>query len=487
MDQPFERLARGSFFLILSNLINSIVGALFWIVLARLVDAHAIGQTMTIFAYTAVVIAFTTNGFQLMLSRYIAEYNARGLNVGRSLSMLTLMLSAGINVAAGILMTVVAHYTQPYDTEFTQLLILASMLYIPTQGTVVVLQGAYQGLHMTKYVVLTTATFQAVRLGSAVALLSFTGGSDAIVVSFVLASIIASAMSIIMLIRATGRSTHRPSGREVLSLLGFSGYNYIASGMNIARNQVGVMVLASQSMQYSAFYGISSLIAQVIGSILVSIAGMMLPTAREEIEKGNRERVNALANTALRIALVLNGFMLVLLMVEPRIVLSIIAPSYADAVGTLRMLAVAYTLNSIGTVMNSLLNAADRARLVAIKDATSSALSIALTPLLVLALAMGMDGAAYALLIGSMLNLMISIVLVRRIGFTLRVSVARPTLALAASVAFGHLMLYYIAAGLVTLIVTLAIYTLASFSIRAITGREISSIIRSITGYGGKH
>ncbi|MDW8000981.1 MAG: hypothetical protein RMI32_08275, partial [Candidatus Nitrosocaldus sp.] len=77
--------------------------------------------------------------------------------------------------------------------------------------------------------------------------------------------------------------------------------------------------------------------------------------------------------------------------------------------------------------------------------------------------------------------------LVRRIGFTLRVSVARPTLALAASVAFGHLMLYYIAAGLVTLIVTLAIYTLASFSIRAITGREISSIIRSITGYGGKH
>jgi stage V sporulation protein B len=76
MDKPFHRLAKGSSYLLLGNVTSSIVGAIFWIILAKIIDAQYIGASMVVVALMTTLVAFTGSGIQQALAKYVAEYNA---------------------------------------------------------------------------------------------------------------------------------------------------------------------------------------------------------------------------------------------------------------------------------------------------------------------------------------------------------------------------------------------------------------------------
>ena len=501
MDNQFERLARGSLYLLLGDITASIVGAVFWIILARMLDSVHIGQAMIVIALMTSIIAFIGSGVQTALAKYIAEYNAKGnYKESRRIIKIGLIISLLIGTVVGIILFLLSDnisiiYSSGEGIAF--LISLASLSYVPANVIVASISSIYTAYHKTQYVLLTAVIFQASRLIASITLVMYGFEALAIIAGFSIASIINSALGYIIMQRVSKHYIKdikdvKERGEDVeandlnkvsvKALLTFSGYNYIATGLRTLRNQIGVLTVGAYSIELSAFYGISSLIASVVGQVMISIASMLLPTVSEEIVKGNRDGVKHLFSIAMRIALVLNGFLALLLLIEPTYILRMISHSYVEASVALRILVIAYLIGSTSNLMASMLNAVNRAKDIAVRESISSTIIVVLTPLLVPIL--GMEGAAIALLVGSLSNLVLLYMVIRRQGFALSMSVYRAALSIAVAFTLGYILLIVYGSTLIALILALSVHMLFSLAVKAITRKEISTIISVIITRG---
>ncbi len=497
MDEPFHRLARGSSYLLLGNITTSIVGAIFWIILAKIIDDQHIGTAMVVIALMTTVVSFTGAGIQQALAKYVAGYNANK-EYSKTRRVIRLGLIASLimgSVVSVILLLLADSIGSVYSSSegIALLIALASLTYIPSNVVAAALSSIYTAYHKAQYVLLLTVVFQASRLVVALVLALYGLDALAVITGFSVASMINAVLGYVMMLRVSRdhmreqmiSTVHDDSDRiSVRSIPTFSGFNYIAAGMKTLRNQIGVLTIGTFNIEASAFYGISSLIAHVVGNVMLSISGVMLPTASEELAKGNKDSVKNLLGIALRIALILNGFLVLLLLIEPNYILSLISHSYTEAGGALRILVVAYLVNSTSILISSLLNAMNRARDIAVRESIASAVIIALTPLLVPI--MGIEGAAYALLIGSFINLILSYMLVRRNGFILPLSVYKAASSIAVASAVGYITLTVINNTLIALALSLLTHASFAFAVKAITKREVSAIVNIVIGIIGK-
>jgi len=493
MDRPFHRLARGSSYLLLGDVTSSIVGAIFWILLAKIIDAQHIGTSMVVVALITTLVSFIGSGMQQALAKYIAEYNAnkeyaKTKRVIRLGLIVSLVISSVVSVILFLLADSIG-LVYSSGEGIALLIALASITYIPSNAIIASLSPIYTAYHKAQYVLLLTIIFQASRL--AVALVLYELGALAIITSFSIASMISAILGYIVMLRI---NNHKEQMRtkynnnddkiSVKSILTFSGFNYIAAGMRTLRNQIGVLTIGTFNIEASAFYGVSSLIASVIGYVMLSIAGVLLPTASEELAKGNKDGVKKLFSVALRIALVLNGFLVLILLIEPNYILGLISRSYTEASEALRILVVAYLINSTGMIISSLLNAINKAREIAVREGIASLAIIALTPFLISF--MGIEGAAYALLIGSLVNLILSCILIRRYGFILPFSVYKASLSIGVAAAAGYITLTIFNNTLIALALALSVHASFAFAVKAITKKEAVEIIGVIASIIGK-
>ena len=493
MDRPFHRLARGSSYLLLGDVTSSIVGAIFWILLAKIIDAQHIGTSMVVVALMTTLVSFIGSGMQQALAKYIAEYNAnkeyaKTKRVIRLGLIVSLVISSVVSVILFLLADSIG-LVYSSGEGIALLIALASITYIPSNAIIASLSPIYTAYHKAQYVLLLTIIFQASRL--AVALVLYELGALAIITSFSIASMISAILGYIVMLRI---NNHKEQMRtkynnnddkiSVKSILTFSGFNYIAAGMRTLRNQIGVLTIGTFNIEASAFYGVSSLIASVIGYVMLSIAGVLLPTASEELAKGNKDGVKKLFSVALRIALVLNGFLVLILLIEPNYILGLISRSYTEASEALRILVVAYLINSTGMIISSLLNAINKAREIAVREGIASLAIIALTPFLISF--MGIEGAAYALLIGSLVNLILSYILIRRYGFMLPFNVYKASLSIGVAAIVGYITLTIFNNTLIALALSLLVHASFAFAIKAITKKEAVAIIGVIVSIIGK-
>jgi len=493
MDRPFHRLARGSSYLLLGDVTSSIVGAIFWILLAKIIDAQHIGTSMVVVALMTTLVSFIGSGMQQALAKYIAEYNAnkeyaKTKRVIRLGLIVSLVISSVVSVILFLLADSIG-LVYSSGEGIALLIALASITYIPSNAIIASLSPIYTAYHKAQYVLLLTIIFQASRL--AVALVLYELGALAIITSFSIASMISAILGYIVMLRI---NNHKEQMRtkynnnddkiSVKSILTFSGFNYIAAGMRTLRNQIGVLTIGTFNIEASAFYGVSSLIASVIGYVMLSIAGVLLPTASEELAKGNKDGVKKLFSVALRIALVLNGFLVLILLIEPNYILGLISRSYTEASEALRILVVAYLINSTGMIISSLLNAINKAREIAVREGIASLAIIALTPFLISF--MGIEGAAYALLIGSLVNLILSYILIRRYGFILPFSVYKASLSIGVAAAAGYITLTIFNNTLIALASALSVHASFAFAVKAITKKEAVEIIGVLASIIGK-
>ena len=163
-DKPSEKLARGSYFLILDNLTNVAIGAIFWIILAKMVDAASLGQAMVVIALATSVVGFAGYGVQVTISKYMSEYNARNMpSTSRRVLMLGIKLSLIVSGSVALVITLVSDkiaavaYQNP---SLSPLLIFAVLTFLPSQTVVAALMGAFQGSQRMKYVVFTDLVYQ---------------------------------------------------------------------------------------------------------------------------------------------------------------------------------------------------------------------------------------------------------------------------------------------------------------------------------------
>jgi len=493
MDKPFHRLAKGSSYLLLGNVTSSIVGAIFWIILAKIIDAQHIGTAMVVVALMTTAISFTGSGIQQALAKYIAEYNTnKDYANAKRVIRLGLIVSLSISsIVAVILLLLADSIGLAYSSSegIALLIALASITYIPSNTIVASLSSIYTAYHKTQHVLLLTAVFQVSRLAVTLVLALYGLNALAIIAGFSIASIISAALGYIIMLRINNHKEHIDANSKddkisAKSILIFSGFNYVAAGMRTLRNQIGVLTIGTFNIETSAFYGISSLIAGVIGNVMLSIAGVLLPTASEELAKGNKDGVKKLFSVALRIALILNGFLVLILLIEPNYILGLISRSYTEASEALRILVVAYFINSTGMIISSLLNAINKAREIAVRESIASLVIIALTPFLVSF--MGIEGAAYALLIGSLVNLILSYILIRRYGFMLPFNVYKASLSIGVAAIVGYITLTIFNKTLIALALALLVHASFAFAIKAITKKEAVEIIGVIASIIGK-
>jgi len=171
-------------------------------------------------------------------------------------------------------------------------------------------------------------------------------------------------------------------------------------------------------------------------------------------------------------------------LIEPNYILGLISRSYTEASEALRILVVAYFINSTGMIISSLLNAINKAREIAVRESIASLVIIALTPFLVSF--MGIEGAAYALLVGSLVNLILSYILVRRYGFILPFSVYKASLSIGVAAIVGYITLTIFNNTLIALALALLVHASFAFAIKAITKKEAVEIIGVIASIIGK-
>src|SRR6185503_19623193 len=106
-NQSVNKLAKGSYFLILDNFANLGIGAIFWLVLSKLMDPTVIGQAMVIIGLAVTIIGFSGYGIQLALSKYLPEFIIKNMpnsarKIVRGGIKSSLMISAVIVVAVAL-------------------------------------------------------------------------------------------------------------------------------------------------------------------------------------------------------------------------------------------------------------------------------------------------------------------------------------------------------------------------------------------------
>ncbi|HKX80806.1 MAG TPA: oligosaccharide flippase family protein [Nitrososphaera sp.] len=490
--KSFEKLAKGSYFLILDNIVNLSLGALFWIVLAKLIDAAPLGQAMVAVAFATSVIGFAGYGVQVTISKYMSEYNARGMpRVSRRILSLGIKLALVVSASVAAVIALLSGYiaTDIYrDSSMTLVLVLAVLTFLPSQTVVSALMGAYQGAHKMKYALMSDSIYQVIRLGVAVFLVMASLGSFGIILSFAVASIIASVLGYLYFVPrlfekrvSDQEAAASEKGSEVTGIrqiIKFSGHNYAAVGMKTLTQQIGVLIVGTQDFELAAFYGLSVLISNLVGGVLNAVSRALLPTATEEWTRGNKEGLGRTLDIGIRLSMLISGIGFLVLMVQPDQVLGLISDQYVEASSALRILVVSSIIYSLGAILTSMLNAASRASEVAKIGITSSGITIVLT--FILTPIMYIEGAAIALLVGSAASLIMSVVSLKQkenIMISAK-STLKPASAMIAGVAIAFGVMELNQNMILSLAVGLACYVAISFAIRVTTKKEIRSMAR---------
>jgi O-antigen/teichoic acid export membrane protein len=475
-DSSFEKLARGSYYLILDNIVTVALGAVFWVTMAKLVDPSILGQTMVLIGVATSVIAFTGTAIQVTISKYVSEYNAKMMHRS-SQTVIRLGLKIGLLVSIAISL-VISLLSERITTLAYQnpalgpLLILAVLAFVPSQTVVLALMGAFQGSQRMKYTLFVDLLYQISRIALAILLVYFGLSNLGILVAFSAASIVSSIVGYLYYIpRLFPKSQVRDKEEQEKPgwhIVKFSGFNYVASGMRTLSVQMGILILGTQNFEMAAFYGVSVLITSVVGGVLTAVSRAILPTASEEWTKGNKEELSRVFNTGIRISLLLSGFGLLIVLLDPKQVLGLISQSYVQAFEALRILSISTIVGSIAAIMISIINATGKPGAVAKIELSSSLVIIALT--FALAPTLGLHGAAIAMLTGSSLNLALASWILRKQGIRISTnSMAGPSIAIIVGLALGLSLSQLSVNVLITIPVAVVTYWAISLAIK-VTG-----------------
>ncbi|MFY3740885.1 MAG: O-antigen/teichoic acid export membrane protein [Candidatus Nitrosomirales archaeon] len=479
----FNKFAKGSYFLILDNLTNLGIGAIFWVVLAKIAEPGVIGQAMVITGFATIFIAFTGHGIQIGLSKYISEYDARNMpNTVRRLLRNGikggLMISAVLVVAISLLSGQISE--SAYQNEsLALLLVFLIVTFVPTQTVMWVLIGAFQGMQEMKYVTATDLIFQLSRMGFAVFGVLYGLDVFGILLGFALASFLSLGVCYFYLLpRAIPKSTDQKESESkegMKQVTRFTSFNYFEIGIKTFSVQLGILVLGTQSFEWAAFYGLALLISKIVGSFSRSVGMALLPAASVQLATGSKVELRNMVNTAVRISTMISGFGFIILVIDPTYFLNLISDKYVEAALALRILAASAIITAMASIFTSLLNASNRAKDVAKIGFISSMIGIALT--LILPQFIGLEGAALAFLTSSIINLSLALLALKKEKITASSrSMIRPFVAIISGILVGQVFVFFNQI-LLGIIIAIVCYIGFCIAYRVTTRVEIKKLI----------
>ncbi len=480
---PFTKLGKGSYYLVLSNITNMIIGAAFWFILAKMVSPDTLGQAMVVISLATSVIGFAGYGVQVTVSKYMSEYNARDMayasrNVLRLGLRITMIVSCAAAISIVLLSQDIASQVYHYPS-LSILLTLAGITFLPSGAILSTLTAAFLGSQRMEHSALTNLVYQIARLALAVILVLYGLNGFGIIAAVAGASLIALFVAQFLQIpRVLRKVSDQVAGQyQTRHIMKFAGLNYVAVGMDTLSGQLGVIILGMRNFESASFFGLSNLMANIVGGALIAVSRAILPTASEEWAKGNKTGFKRVFSTAIRISLLITGFGFLIFMIEPSYILGLLSKPYIEASGPLRVLVVSSIISSLAAVTMSMLNATGRPSSVAKVQLISSASTIAMTSMLTPMA--GLEGAAVAMLVGSVCSLVLSAAILKREEqLTISInSVIKPIISILVGLVIGYALL--VLWNNVILAITLALVSYATFAImfRAVRKNELKLLL----------
>jgi O-antigen/teichoic acid export membrane protein len=481
----FNKFAKGTYLLILDNLVNLGVGAIFWIVLAKMVDPGIIGQAMVITGFGTTIVGFSGHGIQVALSKFMSEYNAKNMpttvkTILRNGIKAGLIISAAIVVVISLLSGQIATWAYQ-DESLALLLVFMIVTFVPTQTIVWVVIGAFQGMQIMKYVTVSDLVFQISRISFVIFAVLYGLDVFGILLGFSIASFLAMIVCYFYLLpRAIPKSSEQEQVEPkegMKHITRFTGLNYFTIGIKTLNLQFGILVLGTISFEWAAFYGLALLISKIVGSFSHSVGMALLPSASEQLVNGNKDQVRKMVNTAVRISIMISGLGFILIMIDPAYFLNLISDKYVEAAWAMRILAIAAITTSIAYILSSLLNALNRAKDVARIGFISATSSILLT--IILSTIFGLEGAAIALFIGSIINLGMSLVTLKskdNVVLSPR-TIVKPFIVIIGASMIGYIFSLWNHQVLLGIVLAFACYIAFSIAYKVTTKHEIRQLI----------
>ena len=449
-NRPLQKIAVGSYFLIIDQLVNYGLGFVFWFTLAKLVTPETVGQVLVVTASATAVLGFAGYGSQLTISKYIAEYNAREMpNVSKKIFFMGLKIGLIVSGSAAIIFLLFSQYLADsfyHDSSLTPLIIVAMAIFLPSQTILMCINGAFQGMQKMKYTALADSVFQVSKILISVVVIFLGLGSLGIVSALTLGSLITISIGLMLIRKLLLDNPKKKKKKEeeedlpnLRHVTRFSALNYLSVGMSILILQISTMLLGSHGDFSSvALFGISALLAGIVGGVTESVGRAIMPTASEKREDGDEQDLSVAINSAFRLSIVISGFIYIVLLIAPAEVLSFLSKEYAAASQILGIMILVAIGSSLTTFISFMLNGMGKPQWVARMAIVSSSIGIGLAFLLVPYF--GMWGASTALLVAVVAKNFVAVYYTRKLE-TLNISYSNvylPLLTVAFAISVGY-------------------------------------------------
>jgi O-antigen/teichoic acid export membrane protein len=294
-----------------------------------------------------------------------------------------------------------------------------------------------------KYTALADSVFQVSKILISVVLIFLGLGSLGIVLALTLGSLITISIGLMLIRKLLLDNPKKKKEEEDLPNLRhvtrFSALNYLSVGMSILILQISYMLLGSQhNFNSVALFGISALLAGIVGGVTESVGRAILPTASEKREDGDEQDLSVAINSAFRLSIVISGFIYIVLLIAPAEVLSFLSKEYAAASQILGIMILVAIGSSLTTFISFMLNGMGKPQWVAKIAIVSSSIGIGLAFLLVPYF--GMWGASTALLVAVVAKNFVAVYYTRKLE-TLNISYSNvylPLLTVAFAISVGY-------------------------------------------------
>ena len=382
MDDVVQEAVTGGAWIFLGSLSISLGGFVFWLVIAKLVGAEALGVASAVVSCSGIAVTFASAGLGIAVMREVA---IRELNALAASMLLALVMGVG----AAFLAAFLAHGLGYLDlVGIAFLLALASTISTPLLSGLLGLER-FRGYFAASF----TGSLAKLLLGIAFAVLGF--NVLAPLLGYLAYPVVAAIVAVILITRGPRADDVRldPSGLKSLVSLTYSNYPYMFSNQLLSMLSVYVFAfLVGEALSTGTLY-IALMITLAISAIPRSILNAALPI-------GARRNADPFSE-GFRIGLGLATPIIAVALAAPILILEAVSPELVGGANALRILLLSLApLTALTAVIIKLNKDAEKGKLTTL-GLTRLIVLVALLPILTRII--GVDGAAVAFLLASAL------------------------------------------------------------------------------------
>jgi GT2 family glycosyltransferase/O-antigen/teichoic acid export membrane protein len=275
-----DRLLSNSIYLMAGTGVMSVTGFIFWIVNTKFHSPEQIGVATTFISIVTLITSFSMVGLNITLVRYLPTSNKKNELINTVFSLI--LLSSF--VLSAIFLLGIDHFSPPLRLLLLHPLpIFLFLLFVPIASLNMITDSVFISHGKAIYTLIVNTVLSLAKLILTIALVSL--GAYGIIFSFGIATLIATLLSVLILIHYTKYVVHlRPHIDQIINIWKFSFGNYVSSLLSsIASLLTPILITSKLSPEVTAYYYMPTMIVNLLLTIPRStVASLIAEGSREE-------------------------------------------------------------------------------------------------------------------------------------------------------------------------------------------------------------